>query len=332
MRKLTLAAYIVGLTLTTVIIAWQGVDVVGAAFHRIGIQLLWLVPYFVIPIGLASFAWRLIFPLGMRPSAVYLFAATWIGMSVNWLLPVAQIGGEIVKSIWLVRRVKPASLIVATAILDKALQAATQALISLIGVAFLLGLRSDLALLPGVLAFAIVILALFAAFILFQRQGLLARIVAVTEPIFVKIMAYRWSARSPDLARLAGGAAAIDTDIRKICGSPRQLCLSLALRLPARLILAVEVWFVFNMLGHPISVSEALMIECIGQTVRAAAFIMPGAYGVQETAYMLLATLVGVPPDVGLTASLTKRIRELLVGVPSLIFLQITEHKLAPIT
>ena len=65
----------------------------------------------------------------------------------------------------------------------------------------------------------------------------------------------------------------------------------------------------------------ALLLESLGQAVRGAAFAVPGALGVQETGYVLLAPLAGLTPDVALALSLAKRVRELLLGLPGLLYL-----------
>jgi hypothetical protein len=47
---------------------------------------------------------------------------------------------------------------------------------------------------------------------------------------------------------------------------------------------------------------------------------------VQEGGYLLLAPLVGLAPDVGLALSLAKRAREILLGLPGLLYLHFSER------
>jgi hypothetical protein len=75
-----------------------------------------------------------------------------------------------------------------------------------------------------------------------------------------------------------------------------------------------------------VSWSDALLLESLGQAIRAAAFAIPGSLGVQEGGYLLLAPLAGLRPDVALALSLAKRIRELLLGIPGLVFLHFSER------
>lgn len=325
MHKIAVPALFFGLALAAGVIAWQGLDDVGAALSHAGFRLLWLAPYFLISLVLAGIAWCVLFPTGTRPAAILVFVATWIGISINWLLPVAQLGGDIAKATWLARRAKPPAMMVATSLVDKILQTATQALVALVGVALLLTIASDTGLVPMALGFAVVILALVAVFIIFHKHGLLTRLTAMAEHIYLKASSRRGKTRADNLITLSGSAANVDAAIRETCRSWSRISLYLLLRLPSRLLLAGEIWLTLYFLGHPISILEALMVECITQTVRSAAFAVPGAYGVQETAFVLMGPLVGVPPDVALTVSLAKRMRELVVGLPALLVLQFSE-------
>ena len=63
------------------------------------------------------------------------------------------------------------------------------------------------------------------------------------------------------------------------------------------------------------------------QTVCSAAFIVPGAYGVQEVGLMQFGVLFGLSPEIGLTLSFIKRIREMILGIPAVIAWQWLEGR-----
>jgi hypothetical protein len=65
--------------------------------------------------------------------------------------------------------------------------------------------------------------------------------------------------------------------------------------------------------------------HCLGQAIRGAAFAVPGALGVQEGGYLLLAPLAGLPPDMALVLSLAKRAREIILGPPGLLYLRFSK-------
>ena len=91
------------------------------------------------------------------------------------------------------------------------------------------------------------------------------------------------------------------------------------------LIGVAEVWIVFACMGHPVSVSDALVIESLTQAVRGGAFVVPSAIGAQEAGLILLCGLFGIPPDQALALSLIKRAADVVVGLPGLVALQILE-------
>jgi uncharacterized membrane protein YbhN (UPF0104 family) len=85
---------------------------------------------------------------------------------------------------------------------------------------------------------------------------------------------------------------------------------------------AGEVWLALHFLGHPIGFERALLLESLGQAVRTAAFVVPGALGIQEGGYLVLGTVLGLTPETALALSLAKRVREIVLGVPGLVVWQ----------
>jgi hypothetical protein len=49
--------------------------------------------------------------------------------------------------------------------------------------------------------------------------------------------------------------------------------------------------------------------------VRAAAFMIPGGLGIQEGGFIIVGTLIGLPPEVAFALSLIRRVRELGFGL-----------------
>ena len=56
---------------------------------------------------------------------------------------------------------------------------------------------------------------------------------------------------------------------------------------------------------------------------------MPAAIGVQEWGYAVLAPLFGLSPEMGVAVSLLKRAREIVLGVPALLYWQGVEGRAA---
>jgi hypothetical protein len=68
-------------------------------------------------------------------------------------------------------------------------------------------------------------------------------------------------------------------------------------------------------LGVRASFPQALVVESLGMAARTAGFAVPGALAVQEGGFALAALSVGLPDAAGLSLSLVKRVREVLVGM-----------------
>ncbi|MGB6350929.1 MAG: lysylphosphatidylglycerol synthase domain-containing protein, partial [Pseudolabrys sp.] len=79
-----------------------------------------------------------------------------------------------------------------------------------------------------------------------------------------------------------------------------------------------EIWLVMQFLGQPLGVLDAFILESLSSGVRAAAFMVPGALGALEGGFVLFGALFGLPAETALAISLSKRVRELILGLPGL--------------
>lgn len=108
--------------------------------------------------------------------------------------------------------------------------------------------------------------------------------------------------------------------------SDRVLC-SFLLHLTAWVAVAVQAWLALHMMGLTLGLAPVLAMESLLYAIRSVAFAVPNALGVQEGAYVMLGTLLGVPPDIALGLSLLKRGRDLLIGAPALLAWQFFESR-----
>jgi uncharacterized membrane protein YbhN (UPF0104 family) len=113
--------------------------------------------------------------------------------------------------------------------------------------------------------------------------------------------------------------------VRQLYRHRRRVAIVCGWRLLAWVLGAGEVWLALYFLGHPVTVSNALILESLGQAIKAAAFAIPGALGVQETGFILLGGMLGIDSATALSLSLVKRSRELALGLPGLIAWQVAE-------
>ena len=73
--------------------------------------------------------------------------------------------------------------------------------------------------------------------------------------------------------------------------------------------------------------AEALVLESLTQAIKSAAFLVPGALGIQEGGFVLVGALFGLSPEMALAVSLVKRVRDLAMGVPALLVWQLVEGR-----
>ena len=56
----------------------------------------------------------------------------------------------------------------------------------------------------------------------------------------------------------------------------------------------LEIWVGLSLIGAPRSLGAAIAIETVGHAVKAAGFLIPGAWGVQEGGYIALCAAFGI--------------------------------------
>jgi hypothetical protein len=83
----------------------------------------------------------------------------------------------------------------------------------------------------------------------------------------------------------------------------------------------VEFMVVMAVLGAPINLVQALFICTIVTVGNTVFFLLPGQWGVMESVHILVVQSLGYPPAVGLSLSIIRRLRRLvLVGVGMILF------------
>jgi hypothetical protein len=65
-------------------------------------------------------------------------------------------------------------------------------------------------------------------------------------------------------------------------------------------------------LGHPISLTDAWVIEAAVQLVRSGAFFIPAGIGMQEGAFFVIIALLTGQPALGLAVAAVRRFREVI--------------------
>jgi putative membrane protein len=232
------------------------------------------------------------------------------------ILPFAQLGGLVVGSRTLTAAGLPAVPVYASMIVDLTTEMGSQAVVTLFGVVVLAGrlAAGNAAMAGGVWIGAAIGIGTLASFAALQRPLL--------------------SLGAAMLAKLAPDAdlplAPLRAELDALYARRGRIALSLLLNLAGWLLSAGIGWATLAMMGTAVPFGRMLALESLIFAVRTAAFAIPGAIGVQEAAYLLLAGLFGIDPHAAVARSLVKRARDVAIGVPALILWQAREWRMRP--
>src|SRR5262249_18788749 len=129
---------VVGLAMFTALLAAHGASEVGAALRTAGAGLLCVAIYHLLPMLADALGLRRLLPAELRPPVRTMLRARWIGESVNGLLPVLQVGGNVVKASLLARTGVGGAVAGASVVVDVTLVMLTQVVFTVVGLALLL--------------------------------------------------------------------------------------------------------------------------------------------------------------------------------------------------
>lgn len=232
----------------------------------------------------------------------------WIREGVNNLLPVAQIGGEFVVARLLQRRGMKLAPAIAGTVADLTLEMVTQILFTVAGLVLLLHIVGHGGIADYVISGLVVAALVVAGFLGAQWLGLASGI----EKILLRLgRSLGWSGT----ANVFGLHDALIGCYR----SPRRVASAALWHMVSWLLGGVEICVALHFLGHDVGIAQGLIIESLGQALKAAGFAIPGALGVQEGGYVIICQLFGLSPEMALALSLMKRLREVALGVPALL-------------
>jgi len=287
-----------------------------AAVARIGpggfaLFCLWFLGVFL----LLGAAWFSAAP-GEPARHLWLFAwARMVREAAADLLPFSQLGGLVLGARTLIAHGIPQRRANGALLVDMTTEMAAQLVFTLAGIALFLVMVTAgpeaTKLRPLIFSGTMAMLAAMAAFFVAQRSGL--------------GLAGRLAARV--LPGADGAADAIGEELRAIYTRRSAVGLAFLFNLLAWLGSAAGAWLGLRLMGVPASFWAVLMVESLIFTLRSVAFAIPGALGVQELGYLLLAPVAGITPEAMLALSLIKRARDLAIGLPVLLIWQWLEAR-----
>ena len=302
----------IGLGLFTTLLVHRGLREVAAALSVAGAGVFGVAAFHLVPMIADAIGWRRLLAGAEQPSILAMVRARWIGESVNGLLPVLQLGGNVVKAGLVARTGVPGARAGASVVVDVTLVVTSQVCFTLLGLTiFAVHLGGDRMWPAAVTGTGLMALALGGFYVL-QHRGAFERLARGVE----RLSRGQWDS-------LVSSGSALDRAIVELYADRRAVTAAWSWHLVSWVFGVGEVWLALRCLGHPVDLASAVLLESLGQAVRAAAFAVPGALGVQEGGFLALGSALGIPPTTALALSLVKRVREIVLGVPGLVSWQL---------
>ena len=320
-NKVRLTLYLLGFAgaaLFTGLLIREGAGQVGAAIATAGWALLAIIAYhFLVPVFLDSLAWWVLFPRVERPRLRRIYWMRWIGESVSTLVPSAAVGGDIVRARLAAISGTPVATAAATVLVDLTLGVFTQAAFTLLGVVLLVNATGHRNFVGPTIIGTVIGVAAVGGFYFVQRRGMfgfLARMIAKL-------------ANSPEWQSLVQSGTALDETVRSLYARRQAAIACCGWTILSLILNSGEIYIALWALNLHATVAKAIILQSMALTIRSVAFPVPGGIGVQESGYVLVGNLLGIPGETAFALSLIARVRELGFGIPGLVLWQLIEGR-----
>jgi putative membrane protein len=310
MRTATYIGGLLGLTLLSLIFVRVDFGGMLRTASLAGGKLLWLAPYRLLFFGLYALGWAQLlrpYDTDKRVRLGYVFWVTAVREAIDRLLPVASVGGA-VAGVRLMQ-FRGIALVPATATVI------VEVLLTLLAIYFFT-------------AFGVLLLIGSEEAGRSYQLLVFALLMSLPIPVIVAVLLHYGSAftrlerllrRIVGINLLSDAAASLDLQIKACLRRTSAVTIAEVLQLAALISGSLEIWFVLQIVGHPVGVSSAIIMESLMQAMRHLAFFVPAGVGVQEGGLIIIGHALGIGSDLALTVSLAKRIREVICGLPALI-------------
>jgi putative membrane protein len=307
-------AALAGLLAAILLIGYHGFLTVSDLLLTAGWGLVVVSLFHLLPVTLSAMAWHRLLRSTWHHSLPVFFWARSVREAVARLLPVMQVGGELVGARILTFHGAKAGIAGASVVVDLTLEAIAQFFFTLLGLLLLVLIGGSEQTVRWAAAGLVLAALALGGFVIAQRKGMFKLL-----EDFIEKLADKWEWLS------LGKINNLHDTIQQLYRERRALLAAGITHFFSWIISAGEIWLALYFMGNPVSFLEALILESLSHAVTSAAFVVPGALGVQEGTYMLLGGMLGLTPEMGLALSLVKRVRDLLLGIPALLGWQAVE-------
>lgn len=303
MRRLSIVLALLGVGAVVVIVArlgaasvWDAVSAVG--WGGFGVLLLWQCVLFAV----LGTAWAASLP-GVRLPV--LVRGRMVRDAATTCLPFSPVGGYVIGARALTLHGVAWPEAAAGTVVDVTGEVAAQLVFSLFGVVVLLLVHPESSFAgPALLAVGAAGAGLGAA--VWQRR----RIGRMLQALGRRLLGDWFAAH--------GGVAPLQAALARLF-VPGRIALGTVGHLVGWVMTGVGTWIGLRLLGAEVDLVHVVALEALLDALVGAAFLVPGAAGVQEAGYIGLGALFGVPAELALGLSLLRRARDLVWGIPILL-------------
>ena len=316
--KLGMAVALLAGVIAAIYLVWSiGFDAVAASIARAGFGGLGLLCLYALVVFISlAFAWFTLLPPSERRPVHELYLARLVRDSIAEISPFSPVGGMVAAArLMILKGLNPAY-----AAASVAADATTEAMAQVVFLAFGLGLgitqfrhlQGAGPLTEAMLAVLLLAVPGIALLIFLQKKG----------AVFAEKLAARFFPQARE-------GVSFHAAIVELYDSRSRLAASAAWHLLAWIGAGGGTYIAFRLVGGHIGLLNAIALEALLCTLRSIAAPVPAAIGVQEWGYAMLAPLFGLPAEMGVAVSLLKRAREIVLGVPALLYWQSVEGRKA---
>nr|WP_249199572.1 HpnL family protein [Gluconobacter sp. Dm-62] len=325
-KTLPVLLSLLGVALFTFIAAKAGIHPVMEALSKVGVGGFLLLAAFqlLIDIGL-GIAWHAAVPiLGMKR----LMGARLVRDSAGACLPFSQLGGMVIGVRATLAGVDPRTEEgeelhwpegVAANLVDITTEVLGQIAFVLIALLCLVGHHGAARFFwPLIGGMALLSVGISGFIWTQQRGGAMIRKVAM---FLGRHIASEWR------NALIGNTDAFQSRLESLWSRPDRISLGAFCHLVCWMGSAAMTWLALQLLGAHVGFFSSVAIEGVVCGIMSAGFLVPGALGVQEAAYVALGMIFGIDAEISLSLSLLRRGRDILIGIPVLLVWQFIEMR-----
>ena len=320
MRSIGTLLALAGLALAVTLFAQADARAIFTLVAGAGAGLILAGLFHILPMLLNALAWQALLPGRTRThrqaTLFVMTCAVWVRESVNGLLPVARIGGEIVSYRLLRQQGLRGVLAAASLVVDMALSVLSQLVFALAGVGLLIAAKGPGGLAGQLLLGLLIMVPAGMAFVLVQHAGAFETFARGLN----KLAAGR-------LVRSVDFSIRTDRAVRAMYGRRSALAACFGWQIAGWLAGAGEIWLALMFLDRPVGIATAMAIEALIQAASSVAFLVPAAIGIQEGAFVVIGAAFGLDRTSALALASARRLRDVTIFFPGLLAWQWTEAR-----